>query len=347
PGHNSVYFNQSQQISLAELKIACRDFASPCENIRSVVVAGVEYITFESAEPITPKDLAILARLSFVYAVFAAVQDGAAAPDGEKLLFAPVAAVKNTFMDEKISSIFKYPGKTNTDFTRMMINVALHSSKFRDEPHIELLDPVAGKGTTLFEGLVYGFNVSGIEIGQDAVHEACVFFKKNLELEKYKHTYSKRKLPKHDKTPTATSYEFTMAHTKAEFKQPQTTKKLTFIAGNSSAASRHFKKSKFHVIVGDLPYGVAHGNVTKERQPSASRTRNPSELLSACLPAWHDVLRKGGVLVLAFNSFVLSRADISALLQNNGFTVFTDSPYDEFEHHVDRAIKRDIVVAQK
>ena len=76
----------------------------------------------------------------------------------------------------------------------MMINVALMSGGFSDDQRIELLDPIAGKGTTLFAGLIYGFNVSGIEIGKNAVHDASVFFKKNLELERYKHTFSKTKI---------------------------------------------------------------------------------------------------------------------------------------------------------
>ncbi len=172
PGHNRVYFNQSQQLSLSELKIACQYFDSECENIRVEVVSGLEYIAFDCTEPINPKDLRIISRLSFVYAVFES------AKDGEKVLFAPVETDKVNYMDEKISLILKYSGKTNEMFTRMMINVALLSSDYRDEEAIELFDPVAGKGTTLFAGLVNGFNVSGMDIGKSAVHDACVFFKK-------------------------------------------------------------------------------------------------------------------------------------------------------------------------
>lgn len=43
----------------------------------------------------------------------------------------------------------------------MMINVALLSSDFNYNDRIQLLDPIAGKGTTLFEGAVYGFDTYG------------------------------------------------------------------------------------------------------------------------------------------------------------------------------------------
>ena len=139
--------------------------------------------------------------------------------------------------------------------------------------------------------------------------------------------------------------KFELARDKNDFKNQDTRKKLTFVFGNSIYADRYFRKDSFHVIVGDLPYGVAHGNVTQKRGPSL--TRNPSEFLTACLQAWHRVLKKNGAIVLAFNSFVVSRADLTGLLQEHGFSVFTESPYDEFEHRVDRSIKRDIIAAKK
>ena len=268
-----------------------------------------------------------------------------AVKDRETILFSPVAIEKDEYMDGKITTILKYSGKTNEIFTRMMINIALFSSEFHNEQSIELLDPVAGKGTTLFAGLVYGFNVSGIDIRKDSVHEACVFFKKNLELERYKHTFSKNKFFGSDKELSSNIHKFEFAPNKEDFKNTETRKEFTFVAGNSIYADKFLKKDSYHIIVGDLPYGVAHGNHTQKKQ--SSHMRNPSEFLTACLPAWHKVLKKNGVIVLAFNSFVLSRDDISILLQKNGFNVLTDSPYDEFEHRVDRSIKRDIVVAKK
>jgi tRNA G10 N-methylase Trm11 len=116
------------------------------------------------------------------------------------------------------------------------------------------------------------------------------------------------------------------------------------IAGNSMYADKFYKKNFFDLIVGDLPYGVRHGNVTNEKQ--SSLTRNPSELLAACLPAWKTVLKRGGVLVLSWNTFVFPRDKFTVLLEDMGFDVFSEGAYLDFVHRVDQSIKRDIIVAK-
>jgi tRNA G10 N-methylase Trm11 len=204
---------------------------------------------------------------------------------------------------------------------------------------------VAGKGTTLFEGAVYGFDVFGIEIEPKSVHEASIFFKKYLETERLKHTASKRQIAGKKKSEAVHIQEFEYARSKEEFKSKETVKKLGMINGNSQEASKYFKKNQFHLIVGDLPYGIVHGN-SGERK-AASITRNPSELLEACLPAWEQVLQKGGCLVLAWNAFVASKQKLVEIVNQHGLQVLSDSPYDEFQHMVDKSIKRDILVAKK
>ena len=106
-----------------------------------------------------------------------------------------------------------------------------------------------------------------------------------------------------------------------------------------------FKSNHFHAIVGDLPYGVKHGNVSNRQQ--SALTRNPAELLKACLPGWRTCLKPGGTLVLSWNRFVLGREELQALLTDSGLEVLTASPFDRFAHRVDNAIWRDVVVARK
>ena len=53
-----------------------------------------------------------------------------------------------------------------------MINVAVFSCTAAKADRITLLDPVAGKGTTLFEGLTMGFDCCGIEIGDKPPQKA-------------------------------------------------------------------------------------------------------------------------------------------------------------------------------
>jgi tRNA G10 N-methylase Trm11 len=227
----------------------------------------------------------------------------------------------------------------------MMINLALHSGSFSREDRICLLDPVAGKGTTLFEGLRLGLDVAGIEIGGKAVQEMNAYFKKYLETEKYKHTFAKERKSGANKAFTAHLYSYAFAKTKEDFHDPQRVQHLTMAEGNARYAAELFPKGAFQLLVGDLPYGVAHGNVTGEK--ASSLTRNPTELLEACLPAWRTVLASDGVMVLAWNLHVLPRERMLDILRRNGFVPFTGGPYDRLAHRVDRSIQRDVVVAGK
>jgi len=290
---------------LAELQLACPKLESECHNSGLLGIAGVNYLKFDLLNSLTESDLGIISRLSFVFAIFELIE-----VDGHKH-FTPIERYNYEHLDSKIGSLLKYPGKTNELFTKMMINVALLASDFSYSDRIKLLDPIAGKGTTLFEAAVYGFNSFGIEIGDKSVHEASVYFKKYLEREKYKHQTEKLKFP--GKKNSASQYKqvFEFASSKDEFKVEANRQSLTMVAGDTQEASRYYKKNSFHLIVGDLPYGVAHGNVGNTKQSSI--TRNPYELLEACLPEWHKILKLGGALVLAWNKFVLPRHKIEEL----------------------------------
>ena len=338
PGHNRVYFEQSGGLSLAELEVALGRFSTPCGEIGGKTIAGIPYVTFAAEAPLSPADLARLSRLSFLYALF--VEEGR--EDAPRLL--PVALPDTAYLPPEVSRILKYTGKTNELFTRLMINIALNSGAYADEPLPRLLDPVAGRGTTLFEALVWGCSAAGIEIGDKAVGDTAAYFKRFLETEKYKHTFHKERVSGENRSFTAVMHTFALAPSKEDWSGGNT-RQLRLVAGNSRYADAFFRKNTFHALVGDLPYGVQHGNVTRENQ--SSLTRNPRELLTACLPAWRKVLKPGAALVLAWNTLVLPRAEMAALLADQGFEVKAGGPYDRFSHRVDQAIRRDIITAVK
>lgn len=339
PGHNRVYYNLSGELALAELKIANQRLDVPCEIVEILEIEGIRYLSLTAKEAISDHDLQILSRLSFVFAIFRL----------DKLeannCFIPMAKYNYEYVDQKISSLLKYPGKTNELFTKMMINVALLSSEYSFKDKIQLMDPVAGKGTTLFEGMVYGFDVMGIEIDPKSTHATGIFFKKYLEAERFKHHLNTRRVHGKNKSDAIYIQEFDYASSKEDYKSDALRKKMGVVTGSSLEASKYFKKESFHVIVGDLPYGIAHGNSLDKK--AASITRNPSEMLEKCLPEWQKVLKKGGVVVIAWNSFVISKQKLEAVFQAKGFAVFAESPYNDFEHLVDKSIKRDIIVAKK
>ena len=339
PGHNRVYYLESEKLALAELTLTTKRFDQPCDHIESIDIAGINYLSFTVGQLLSENELIWLSNLSFIFALYQ--QSG----DSAESMLHPVALTPHSYVDPKISMLLKYGGKTNEIFTRLMINVGLVTSDYGLDDSIQMLDPVAGKGTTLFEGAVRGFDVTGIEMERKMVHETTVFFKRFLEQDKYKHTLSK-----HDMYSSSTGNEafiqlFEYARDKQDFKSETTRKHLAIIAGNAIHSRRYFKAEKFHLIVGDLPYGIAHGN--KSQKQRKSRTRSPAELMEVCLPEFHKTLKTGGSLVLAWNKFVWPREDFVELLNAKGFKVFDSDPYEQFTHRVDQSIKRDIVVARK
>jgi len=336
PGHNRVYFETSLRLSISEFMIVAQKLSTECSDVQRQNLCGVDYLTFQTGAALSQPDIMLLSDLSFVYALFKIER-----MDGE-LYLKPIERNKENFVDDSMSAILKYAGKTNELFTRMMINIALCSQDSRGE--IRLLDPIAGKGTTLYEGYMRGYHVYGIEIGESVVNESAHFVKRFLETARYKFDYTSMKISGPNKSFSALRHTFQAAKTKEEFKGKRT-RTIELIAGNSLYANQYYPKNYFDMLVGDLPYGVQHGNVTRERQ--SSLTRNPAELLHACLPAWLDVLKPGGVIALAWNSNVLPRQKMEELFTENGFIVKNDAAYLQFEHRVDQSIVRDIVVARK
>jgi len=336
PGHNRVYFKSSLAMAAAEFTIASHRMSAAVNGVAHKNIAGLDCLAFSMETGLTPDDVEILSGLSFVFAIFEII------PQEEVDYLRPIEKINREFIDESISSILKYTGKTNEIFTRMMINVACYSQGNTSE--IKLLDPVAGKGTTLYEGLIKGFDVYGIEIGDKVVTEVYHYMKKFLETEKYKHTVEIRKVSGTNKSFTSRKYTFEIAKSK-EGRKANEQRCFEIIAGNSTNAGMYYIKSFFDIIVGDLPYGVQHGNVTNEKQ--SSLTRNPSELLAACLPAWTDVLKPGGAIVLAWNTNVLQKNAIGQIFDKCGLSVRDEPAYSGFSHRVDQSIVRDIIVANK
>ena len=338
PGHNRVYYLESQKLCEAELEIAGKRMETEVLNIHWTELADISYLAFETQDDLSDHDLDLVSRLSFVFAIFELSNIG------EQPALYPRTKSKFEYLDPKISSLLRYQGKTNELFTRLMINIALLSSKFNFSDPVKLLDPVSGKGTTLFESGIHGFDAYGIDKEEKSIHEATVFFKKYLEREKLKHQSAKLKFAGKTKSSGVFKQEFEYAKSKDDFKD-NSTKKLIMVSGNTTEASHYFKKNLFHLLVADLPYGIAHGS--KSTAQDSSLSRNPLELLDVCLPEWYKLLKKDAVIVMAYNKFVTPTRHLYEVLQKHNFDVFADSPYQGFEHRVDQAIKRDIVVAIK
>lgn len=338
PGHNRVYYKESQKLSIEELKLAASDLFSRCESFAIENIKGVVGTSFTSEKKLTEPETNMLYDLSFVFVIFEVID-----MDGETYL-RPIENTNTQHFDDKITTILKYQGKTNETFTKLMIGLATHYCSTGSDNPLRLLDPMAGKGTTLFCGLTRGFDVYGIEISQKYTNEIGVFFKKYLEQERIKHLTQRRTITNRlTKKQIGKGQHFEFAD-KQDFADG-IREKLEIVHGDATLVGSYYKKSYFDIIVTDLPYGIQHAS--KEKKQQKSTTRNPEQLLQQCLLGWYDVLKKGGALVVSYNVNVISKTKVDELLRNAGLSLCGEVEHSTFEHRVDAAIKRDVSIAKK
>src|SRR5437667_5361676 len=152
---NRVYADASLHLTRAELSIFGSTVLSKApEEIAEERIGGVPYVVFDGE--LSPSDLAYLANLSSIYALFERV--------GEFLR--PVELTPLGHFDDDLITIPKYAGKTNEQFTRLLLNVTLLASASGPamlEKRLTVLDPLCGRGTTLNQALMYGYDAVGIE----------------------------------------------------------------------------------------------------------------------------------------------------------------------------------------
>ncbi|MDG1570869.1 hypothetical protein OZ410_00965 [Robiginitalea sp. M366] len=335
PGYNRVFYNAAANLALAELELASRHLSVPCRPPEAVEHAGIRYLKLDLyGEPVAA-DWQLLGELSFAFAFY--MDKGS--PEAPCLQ--PVTVPSPEYLDPKIGSLLKYKGKTNEDFTRMMIRLARWSTRLGEDTPCRLLDPVAGRGTTLFEAGVMGCDAFGVELDSKAVHEGAVFFKKFLERERIRHSAGQRRVAGGSKADAVYIREWEYhPHGKG-----QGTRSLGMVQGETGQCNAYFKKNFFSVIVGDLPYGIAHTSRKSRQQKSGSR--NVRDFVQASLPAWVEVLAPGGVIALSWNTLVTPRKALEAELETAGLVVLREPPYDTLVHRVDQSIVRDVVLARK
>lgn len=329
-GHNRVYYEASQKLAVSELTVAANSMHSACRDIQIETIAGTPYCTFQTENEIDTHDLGILSRLSFVFVLFRI------STNDDQTCLTPVLLAEWQYINEKITTLLKYKGKTNELFTKMMVNIAYLTSALKMPA--KLLDPMAGKGTTLHAAMAAGLHAYGIEVSKTAAHDACVFIKKFLETERLKHTTTRRTI-NGDKKAVGKATAFTYAADKQAFASGDT-RSVEMVAGDAAQADCFYKKAFFDMVVADLPYGVQHGS-----RQQGGLSRSPEALLQSCLPTWTAVLKKGGAIVLSWNTYVLGKNKMTELLAAHGFLPMHEDI--SFSHSVDVSIQRDIVIAVK
>ncbi len=336
PSANRVYAAAALGLARAELAAFSESvLGGALSDAAQVSIGGVPYLQFD-ADELDPGQVAFLASMSSFYALFERTADD---------LLRPVEAGRADRYDDDLISIQKYQGKTNEQFTKLLLNVTLMASAFATQltgGHLAVLDPLCGRGTTLNQALMYGYDAAGVEIDRQDFDAYCAFLKTWLKRKRIKHRAEYDGPVRREGKVIGRRFQVSMAAARQEYKAGLL-QRLDTVCADTMRAAEFFRPESFDLVVTDAPYGVQHGSRTAAR----GLARRPGDLLAAALPAWTGLLRPGGAVGIALNTLVAPRAEAVAMLAGAGLEPVESGPYLALQHRVDQAITRDIVVARK
>ncbi len=287
---------------------------------------GVQWIGFECGA-LDEAGIREISRSAHIY-LTSEVHEGG--------LLKPVASSEQAYLGDDLPCVLKYKGKTNETFTKFMVNLALCAGDFEGDGHLKLLDPMCGRGTTLFEAVNRGWSAMGVDVLGNDVDEGVKFFKRYLEYHRIKHAMSKKSMTARGKE-AAVVQTFEYANDSAAFRAGDTRTLRTTVIDSGRIGQLGVKK-EFHLIVADLPYGVQHA-------PGGAKGKSLEQMLRDVLPAWKEALVPGGAMALSFNVNTLRLNFVRKAMEEVGLTVMTGPGYDGLSHWVEQAITRDVAVA--
>ncbi len=329
PQRSTQYANMTEKLAGPEL------FASPLgvviSHIKPVTLAGQAYLLVSlDEERLSSERLELQEILPRLGATSEAYEFFERIDDVEGPFLRPFETTFAPFLPLEMAEICRYKGKTNEVFTRVLLNIAVFAGAYADQytGRLRILDPLAGGGTTLFLALSEGYDAFGIEQQMQDVDTTVVF------LRQYLHSIHVpfKELDERGRR-SGRRYQFEIGHKGA-------THRFVLVHGDTCNANLHMQEvpggPHMHAIAGDLPYGIQHfGEI--------------AGLLSKALPVWESLLLPGGTVALAWNATRIERAAMIELVEKyTHLHIRNDPPYSQFEHTVDRVIKkRDILVAVK
>lgn len=325
PHANARYRNESLRLALGELTLMLGRVA-PDAQAHASDALGMPAIALESAAPLPDAAIAAIRGHSLLYGLFA---DGGGA-------LVPLAGREAPYLGEDLPGILKYKGKTNELFTQLLVNAALYSSDYwRAETPVQLLDPMCGRGTTLFVGVNRGWTCAGSDVQRGDLREAEQFFKRYLEYHRFKHTVERSSLTLPGRR-SAPGVRFRFSDTPENFRQKHTSS-LSLFELDAASVRDAFGARAYHIIACDLPYGVQH----------AAHGGSIERLLAQALPQWRETLRPGGAVAVSFNAQTLKPDAVREAMARAGLEPLDGEPYLHFSHWVEQAVTRDLAVARR
>lgn len=319
PAANRVYAAGADQLAAAELEIC-----TAVEGVEPVELAGVGYVGFTASEP--PSGIA---GQSAFLGLFERVDD----------LLRPIAVEhRSSPVGHDLVTIPKYPGKTNEQFTRLLLNLTLSRVQRRNDEPLTILDPLCGRGTTLTTAWLMGHHGAGVEADVRAIEQLNAFLRTYLRRARVKHRIELNPV-RRDGQALGKKLEVQLGG--------EAPLALTVFTGDTRDSAKLWGKKKFDAVVADAPYGVVHGSAAPTASPERQRDRSPAALLGESIPVWAGQLRTGGALGLSWNTHGLTREALTSLLAENGLRVVEGDPWRRLSHRVDSSITRDVIVATK
>lgn len=326
PHLNVRYFESLKKLAYQETALLLEKLPS-LSCLRTEIIAGLEYLCFEGT--LSQEEIGYFSSISSIFALFI-WKDGA---------FYPVALPQPSPKEIlEMRSVLKYKGKTNELFTSCLVHLALLSSAYFGRENLHILDPLCGRGTSLFASLNLGLHPHGIEIDETDIAEIRHFLVRFTRFHRWKYKEKTTSLTQKG-AQAGIRYEETFAPDPQKMKENPY--QLDVVLGNTVKADAYYKAESMHLIVADLPYGIQHAALDGQNRAGSDR------LMQKALPKWSALLKKGGAMALSFNSHVVSLEEMRLMVEKTGLTVLRGGVYDDFSHWVEQAVMRDIVIAIK
>jgi len=329
PSANRVYAGAARDLVAAEARALTGALCESEVEVQPADLAGVEYLAVSGTDM---NLVGVLSNLSASAALFERVGD----------LLRPVQMQRREVYPSDLVTIPKYSGKTNEQWTRLILGVTAAATTRPQrwlDGSLAVLDPMCGRGTTLNLAMSLGYDVTGVEIDRKDCEAYTAFIKTWMRQHRYKHAVKEGAL-RTDGRARGRQLQIEIAPTKEDFRAGRV-QKVDYLCTDTRDLHGLIRARSVDVVVTDAPYGVQHAAHTEEM------ARSPLELLDEALPGWVRVLRSGGAIGVSFNRHVAPRDDIAVMLCEHGLDVVQDSGYADLRHRVDVSINRDLIVARK
>ena len=182
--------------------------------------------------------------------------------------------------DDDLLTILKYQGKTNEQFTKLLLNVTLLASAFARtmlDRRLAVLDPLCGRGTTLNQALMYGFDAAGVDLDARDVEAYAAFIQTWLKASGSSTRRSSRRCGATARWGRRLRRSF--AATKDEYKAGDV-QRLDVVNADTARGGRVLQAGVRSTWSSPMPpYGVQHGSRTAAEGPGRAARLDLLDLL--------------------------------------------------------------------